>query len=103
MPTTSLSTLLSGTTSANLPGCLPGLLQGPGGAAVGAEPGAVFTSLPQLRARLWDCGETLEITYSLFQCSISWDLASLPFTGPSLLFLSLIPLKYATDHFALVL
>lgn len=53
----------------------------------------------------WHCGETataLEITYSLFQCPISWDLGNLPSTEPSLLFLSLIPLKYATDHFALL-
>lgn len=54
MPTTSLSTLLSGTMSANFPGSLPGLVQGHPGAAVGAEPGPVFTSLLQLSARLWD-------------------------------------------------
>lgn len=108
MPTTSLSTLLSGTMSANFSGCLPGLGQGRRGSAVGAEPGAVFTSLLQLSARLWDTAlwrnchssgnnlQPLSVFHQLGPCQS-------PFTGPSLLFLSLIPLKYATDHFALLL
>lgn len=67
------------------------------------EPRAVFTASTEGQAVGHDTATALEITYSISQCSTSWDLASLTFTGPSLLFLSLIPLKYAPDHFALVL
>lgn len=82
--------------------CQVQCLQTPLGASLAccrAEPGADFSSLLQLSARLWDrtlSGETataLEITYSIFSVLSAGTLLVFPFTGPSLLFLSLIPLK----------